>query len=247
MKLEQQLFMDILRAFAAEESFCLPVIDPDWEELLHLSRIQDTEGIIGYELMHSPHLTPELRDVMHRCFLQTVGTCAKRAGKMAGLVRLMNDRGIEHLLVKGYLVRELYPVPELRTFGDIDFLIHLEDREKCDALLMEEGFQRTVDWEPVYSYVRKDEYYEVHTDIMEVDVSDKADYKGYFSQVWQHAVRQEGYTFVPEIQFHLLYLLTHLAKHITSSGAGMVYSALFMMMICHLRKKRICFMKASMT
>ena len=42
------------------------------------------------------------------------------------------------------------------------------------------GLARKHDWEPVYSYIRGVEYYEVHTDVMEVDVSDKADYKGYF-------------------------------------------------------------------
>jgi hypothetical protein len=82
------------------------------------------------------------------------------------------------------------------------------------------GFQRHADWEPVYSYAGGNALYEIHTDIMEIDVSDKADYKGYFSGMWDHARpdRPHSFRFTPE--FHFLYMLTHIAKHVHGSGAG---------------------------
>ena len=55
---------------------------------------------------------------------------------------------------------------------------------------------------------------------MEIDVSEKADYRGYFRKMWQYArpVSPHSYRFTPE--FHFLYMLTHIAKHIHGSGAG---------------------------
>lgn len=216
---EKNAFIELLRSFVNQSK---PHLEGElnWDEIIRLSRIHSTEGIIGYVVMNYPDINPELVNGFRQICMQTIGIYARRADKMKGMIRCLNEHGIDHLLMKGYLVRQLYPVPELRTFGDIDFLIRPEDREKCDRMMMEMGFERGTDWEPVYSYLRKNEYYEIHTDVMEVDVSNRADYKGYFKKIWDHAVLKENHTYVPDLEYHLIYLLTHLAKHITGSGAG---------------------------
>ena len=122
--------------------------------------------------------------------------------------------------VKGYVVREYYTIPELRTFGDVDFLIRPEDRKRCDALMKQWGFEPKEDWEPVFSYLRGAEFYEIHTHVLETDISERADYREYFSHIWEHAVPQSAHTFVLKPEYHLLYLLTHIAKHIHGAGAG---------------------------
>lgn len=193
----------------------------NWMELMHLAYIHSVVGILGYMVRTYPDESSEkVSEVMRRQCLHSVALFSSRAEQMKELIRKMDENEIDHLIFKGYVVKDYYPVPELRTFGDIDFLIHPKDRQKCDDLMMQMGFERKTDWEPVYSYVRKMEYYEIHTDVMEVDVSDKADYKGYFQQIWEHAHLAEGHTWELTPEFHFLYLLTHIAKHISGSGAG---------------------------
>lgn len=135
--------------------------------------------------------------------LQSVVVFSQRSEKMKILIEQMNEKQIDHLLFKGYVLKDYYPVPELRTFGDIDFLIHSGDRGKSDELMMEQGLERKTDWEPVFSYLKQSEYYEIYTDVMEVDVLDKADYKGYFQHIWEHAhpVGEHTYEFSPEYHF----------------------------------------------
>ena len=48
--------------------------------------------------------------------------------------------------MKGYYLRECYPVPELRTFGDIDVLIHPEDRARTDDLMKRLGYAPQQNW-----------------------------------------------------------------------------------------------------
>lgn len=195
--------------------------DVDWEEMIRLANIHAVTGILGYMVMKHPlESTAGVSGLMRNQCLQYVRIFAQRAELMKKRMDQMNALGIDHLLFKGYVVREFYPVPELRSFGDIDFLIRPEDRAKSHKLMLDEGFERKTDWEPVYSYVKDSEFYEIHTDVMEVDVSDKADYKGYFKQIWDHARRVEEHTWELTPEFHFLYLLTHIAKHISGSGAG---------------------------
>lgn len=193
----------------------------DWHKLIRLAKIHSVMGILGFMVMSYPdESNSQVANFMKKQCLRTITLISQRSESMRQLIVKMNSKKIDHLLFKGYIIKDYYPVPELRTFGDIDFLIHPKDRSKSDELMLQQGFERKTDWEPVFSYQRANEYYEIHTDIMEVDVSDKANYKDYFKQIWEHAHLTDGHTYELSPEFHFLYLLTHIAKHISGSGAG---------------------------
>ena len=220
MNRESEYLLSVLRHFVHGEK--AEAFSGDWEELVRLANIHSVTGILGSMLMQEETGEENAAVVLMlrmRC-LRTVAENSQRITRMKSLIKKMNEQEIDHLLFKGYVVREYYPIPELRTFGDIDFLIRREDREKSDSLMIDSGFERKTDWEPVYSYAKNLEYYEIHTDVMEVDVSEKADYKGYFSHTWERAQRTDGHSYVLSPEDHLIYLLTHIAKHISGSGAG---------------------------
>ncbi|MGN0704213.1 MAG: nucleotidyltransferase family protein, partial [Lentihominibacter sp.] len=188
----KQLYRDylaFLRAFV-QESHPELSDEIDWNEILHIARINSTVGIVGYVLMMNPDLAdPGLQAFMRKQCLSEIALYSRRAEQMKELIKQMNACGMDHLLFKGFIVREYYCVPELRTFGDIDFVIRKSDREKSDALMKKLGYEPHENWEPVFSYLKGTEYYEIHTNVMEVDVSDKADYKSYYSHIWDHAVQ----------------------------------------------------------
>ena len=219
MNEESVYLLKALRGFVRKEdpgSF-----EGDWGKLIHLADIHAVTGILGYIVMCYPHECDDrLVSFMRKQCLQTIALYSRRSEGMKRLSLQIKEKGIDHLVFKGYVLKDYYPIPELRTFGDIDFLIHPDDREKSDSLMMELGFKRKTDWEPVYSYYNQTEYYEIHTDVMEVDVSDKADYKGYYQHIWEHARQTDEHTYELTPEYHLLYLLTHIAKHISGSGAG---------------------------
>ena len=215
----EQYLLRVLRGFVQGE-------DPgpffgDWQQLSALSDMHSVAGILGHSVMSFPHedsagVAPWMR---RRC-LQTMAIFSQRAEAMARLSQALAAEGIDHLLFKGYVVRDYYAIPELRTFGDIDFLIRPQDRGKSDVLMKQWGFEPKENWEPVFSYLRGGEYYEIHTEVLETDISERADYREYFSHIWDYAEKKSEHTFVLKPEYHLLYLLTHIAKHIHGSGAG---------------------------
>lgn len=213
-------YMSYLKSFVQGTQVSLSD-DFDPEKLLAISNINGTDGIIGYMMMTNPDGVPgELSMMARQKCMRTIAFFARRAELMKVLIGQLSDHGIDHLLFKGFIVRDMYPVPELRSFSDIDFVIRKEDRERCDQLMIELGYKREADWEPVYGYVKDAEFYEIHTEVLEVDVSDKADYREYYSHMWDYTQRLDEHTYVFRPEYHLLYLLTHIAKHIYSSGAG---------------------------
>lgn len=220
MNQEYQYLLGILRAYILEQE---PQQDNrvDWEKLLELAQIHNVTGILGYMTMKYP-ICPDasMKEQLRRNCLANMSLYAQRGAMAEALFSLLSDNGIDHCLMKGILLRELYPVAELRTFTDVDFLIRKEDRQRCHQLMLTSGFIPKNDWEPVYSYTRGPEFYEIHTQIMEIDLSDKADYRGFFDQAWEHTVQISKHSYQLSREFHLLYLLTHIAKHVQGSGAG---------------------------
>ncbi|MBQ8833657.1 MAG: nucleotidyltransferase family protein [Oscillospiraceae bacterium] len=220
MDREQEYLLKLLGAFLRRE---VPEVwqELDWKKLMGQAYIHNISGILGYMAMTYP-ICPdgETNAALRRMCLDTIMRYANQGAMVEELSRLLAQKGIDHILMKGFILREYYPVPELRTFGDIDIVIRPGDRAKCDSLMREQGFQAKADWEPVFSYIRPGEYYEIHTEIMEVDVSDKADYRGYFREMWVHAVPMGECRYQFEPEFHFLYMMTHIAKHVTGSGAG---------------------------
>lgn len=220
MDKESQYLLHLLGACLRGEAPREPG-EVDWERLVQLAQIHSVPGILGYMAMKYP-ICPDAqrqRELRELC-LKTLSVFTRRYALAEELSAELETAGIDHILMKGYVLRDAYPVPELRTFNDVDLVIRPENRQRSHELMLALGFRVHTDWEPVYSYVRGQEYYEIHTDIMEIDVSDKADYRGYFARMWQYArpVSQHSCRFTPE--FHFLYLLTHIAKHVHGAGAG---------------------------
>lgn len=220
MDREYEYLLHLMGAYLWEEA---PEIDRDvsWEKLQRLAQIHNLTGVLNYVAMTYPICPDPQKRAMHRrlCMSTIVGF-STRGALAEEFSQTLSDHGIDHIMMKGFVLKEFFPVPELRTYGDIDLVIRKEDRAKCHKLMKAQGFAVEVDWEPVYGYRRDTEFYELHTELLETDISVKANCRDYFRDPWAHAHRVEGSRFEFEPAYHFLYLLTHLAKHVEDSGAG---------------------------
>ena len=165
----------------------------DWDRLIITAYMQNILPVIAYmnklwKLCPDEKLGKKLNEILG----QTVYTGANRHRRFEELSALFSENGIEHMPVKGWYLKELYPLPELRTFGDVDVLIHPADREKTDRLMLSEGFSKKEDWEPTYSYIRKNERYELHTNLMDGNLDGRADMPEYFERAWSFGEKRTG-------------------------------------------------------
>ena len=216
---EMEYLLSLLRAFLWEEK-PNEAQEINWEDLEKLASIHSVSGILGYMCMRHGLCPQERKAQMRQLCLQTMSLYARRGALAEAFCQDLQAQQIRYCTMKGFEVRKLYPVPELRSFTDMDILIRKEDRQKCHSWMLSQGFEAKDDWEPVFSYTRNHEYYELHSQLMEVDVTPQADYQGYFGKVWEHTQATGEYGCRMEREFHLLYLITHIAKHVQGSGAG---------------------------
>jgi len=220
-----QYFIEILRAFVQETVPALPK-NIEWKEFFYLSRIHSVTGITGYMLKKLPQGSVPENEYTDRLLKSCNGTIinfASRGVAMTWLEQKYNSIGIPCVPMKGYIVRNFYPVPELRTYGDIDFLIKKEDRKKSHTFMIENGYMCCDKSENVWTYKSKNghEVYEIHTKLLGRSFNNNESSVQYAESAWEHVtyVPEEGcYRFNEE--FHIIYILLHLAAHFAASGAG---------------------------
>lgn len=126
---------------------------------------------------------------------------------------MLTSSQTRHILFKGIMLREMYPVPESRTMGDIDILIDLRNRDAVKKALINAGFDCTEQNGPIYNYRKNGVLLEVHTQIIS-EFGDNA-----FTDAFDNAVF-DGCTGVLNDDYHMAYLIAHTAHHFKFYGAG---------------------------
>ena len=144
-------------------------------------------------------------------------------GQLSQIKRIyeaFDAHGIDYLPLKGCCMKPRYPHPELRTMGDADILIRLEQRERFDAVLEELGFQFKEETDHELVWTSKKLYLELHKHLIP---SYNKDYHPHFGTGWHLAkhVAHGRHAMEPEEEF--LFLFTHFAKHYRDGGIGCRY------------------------
>lgn len=220
----EQQFIHIVRAFVKGERIDLPR-DTDLAALLQPAKIHSLPAVVGYALNHrlqaKGFTDAEASRKLQRSLFQTVIKQTQRIAAFESLLDRLNDAEIPVVLFKGCVVNRYYPDPAVRTFGDIDFLVHEEDLSRVDALMQGWGYARVIAESTVWMYTKGDERYEVHTALMpNLSVLPTAA-QSFVASAWEQTVptkRSHIFELAPQAHFH--FLLLHLAKHMRSTGAG---------------------------
>lgn len=60
--------------------------------------------------------------------------------QVSKLLQSFNDNDIPVIILKGMVLRSLFPNPDFRTMSDVDILVHEEDLERIKTLLLDLNF-----------------------------------------------------------------------------------------------------------
>ena len=139
--------------------------------------------------------------------------------------KLLSGHRIPYVILKGLATAAYYPDPDMRSLGDVDFLVREEDAERCDQILKENGFlaeENTLPYE--WGYRKNNLEYELHLSVNGVpDREAKAVTEGYLSDLIETASVSDRFSeemVLPDAFHHGLVILLHTAKHMVGEGVG---------------------------
>lgn len=163
---------------------------------------------------------PKQLPVMQQLFQACCRSLLISEGQMEQIRRIcdaFDANSIDYMLLKGSKMKALYPKPELRTMGDADILIRMEQYDRIVPVMESLGFCAGVESDHELVWKNKALFLELHKRVIP---SYNKDFYAYFGEGWKLVIRKNGtcYCMLPEDE--MVYLFTHFAKHYRDGGIG---------------------------
>lgn len=138
--------------------------------------------------------------------------------EIARIFRAFDENGIDYLPLKGCNMKALYPKPEMRTMGDADILIRLDQYSRIAPIMESLGFEHKYESDHELVWENKSLNVELHKHLIP---SYNRELYAYFGDGWSMAVPGGGsrWDMTPEDTF--VFLFTHFAKHYRDCGIGL--------------------------
>ena len=146
------------------------------------------------------------------------------AYELSRISQVLEDEKIPFILLKGSVIRDIYPQSWMRTSCDMDVLVHYEDMDRAVAALERENQYTLVcrSGHDVSLRAPGGWTLELHFDLIEEEGVTARAAEEILDNVWQRAVpRREGsFCQVLSDEMEYFYHIAHMLKHFELGGCG---------------------------
>lgn len=219
MKAETAYLIRLLRAFIQGETPPVPPAETDEETLARLADAGDIGGIVGFCLQpYADRLTQKGAVFFARQFYGTVGQFANKGVACDNVLAELRAADIPFAVLKGAVLGHLYPMRELRTFGDVDIYVPKTHEQKLRALWANETMTHTDETQLCVN--RPPLHIEFHFDASVDAVESLPELKAYLAEIDTHFMTWQNVETVDPL-YHFVYLLSHQMRHFADDSPGL--------------------------
>lgn len=225
-KNQQTLIKLLSAAIRGREITELDFDGVDWRALYEEAKAHEVYTLIYpaiSNLAHKIATDSTLLAEWQRAVLYSGMTQIQHIEQMSRVLSSFNNAGIPVIALKGLVLRDLYPQPELRTMSDADILVKRKDIDRSKNLLLKMGYH--IHGEDIKHIHFKHQSYppiELHQSLVDYN---KFKNSGFLEDtLWKNAVAA-ALCSIPAFSLSLgdqvLHLFLHMASHFKSCGFGL--------------------------
>ena len=218
MTTEQQYFISLSRAAIFDETPPAPPESLDWQWLWDKSREQNLTGLLASAIERLPNeQRPANYEQWYMSMLQTAMLMGDRFDEFERMTEVLRSNGINAIFLKGCIVKNLYPSPELRTMGDFDIWVENDQRKTVEKIFECESY--TVEKNTLYSVMdNEDAHWELFVSLEDDFRTEPSNWN---NELKNHIIIDSTGKSILEPTYELAYVVIHAAKHITREGCGL--------------------------
>lgn len=201
-----------------------------WKSIIKESEAHSVKGLLYSAINKSEYLKYVEKESLEQWRRDTILTGVSQIQhirQMSKVLKMFNKENIPVIVLKGLVVREFYPKPELRTMSDADVLVKTEDLNRIKKLLKGLGY---IESEITKSHIvfEHEKHYdiEVHWTLTKIRYF-KCQYlfenQMWENQIWEKTIKVNvGDSEALSLSFEDLavHLCNHMAVHSVYSGFG---------------------------
>ncbi len=211
--------------------------DVDWTEIYDEAVAHEVHTII-YPLIKSLNLNDSYNKALiskwQKEVLLSGITQIQHTEQISKVFDEFNLAGIPFIALKGLTLRELYPIPEMRTMGDADILVKQKDIKTTCIILSKMGYKKqSIDSKHIHFIHNTHLSIEIHFSLISKGLLNKS-LNEFETRVWENAKMSQICNVPGHILSHedqLLHLILHMAVHLSSSGFGLRQLSDFSLMV----------------
>lgn len=220
MNNNQQYFISILSNYINDNPVNVQY-DINYTELFYLAQIHSVTGILSaMNRKYDLGFPDEYVKRMNTCMYSSVSMSVMWDKIYSEISATLSNNKIKNIVVKGPVVKRYYPDPDLRTMGDIDLIVHRNDMPRAIKIMKSLGFECEEGCVDEYKFMRKGICVELHEDLTSKDFGTGIDYKAAMQGLFDNVKNSGEYIQELKDEYHLIYLLLHIAQHLISEGCG---------------------------
>ena len=208
----------------------------DWDKIIEESNAHSVTGLLYPALKKYDNSKLDidvLNSLKKSTFISAVQQ-SKHIKETAKILELFNKNNIPVIVLKGLVIRNYYPMPDLRTMCDSDVIIHKEDLEKVRTLLLNEGFREEEDAGHHIAFLKFGFNLEVHWTL--ANETFRKGQECFQEHIWNDArkIQVDGVdTLALSLEDQALHFCAHMASHMAISGFGVRQLADLVLLVEH--------------
>ncbi len=221
----KDIFFALLRSQlcgeALSEDIKAAISEQELTRLYRISKIHDIAHIIASALQSNSLLEKdsEIGKKFQKSQVVALLRNEKMKAELSSIKKVFEEDGIEHIPLKGAVIRELYPSDWMRTSCDIDVLVKEDELERAVKVLeskLEYEVRGVRDFHDISLFSKSGVHLELHFNILEnsesIDVL--------LGSAWEFAVKESNYSYRFTNEFLIFHALAHMSYHFTTGGCG---------------------------
>jgi predicted nucleotidyltransferase len=209
------ILLDIVRCYLSNTKYNQMIEDE--KEIFRLAIQNGLSGIV-FSVIDKEFITLDFYERLKKVFYEYLSVDTKQVEAIHQINKILNENKIDHIFLKGSMLKNLYQQSHHRAMGDIDILIKPNQKKLLDEVFQKNDIQLT------QKSVQHDSYLIYNKIVIEIhptvykEFND--DYEKLINYAWDHAKLDQDNRYKLKNEFEIIYLLYHLAKHMDSSGIG---------------------------
>ena len=221
--MEHTLFIELLREEVCgnKSEIHIDITNEKLRDLYKLSESQDLAHIIAGALQNSlSQSDPDIKAKFEQAQKQAIYRYINLNYATEQICNVLDKYSIPYMPLKGAIIRNYYPSPEMRTSCDIDILVHPSDLDNAVKMIVSElnyTFERRCSHDVSLLSPGK-VHLELHFDLIENN--DKV--SKILDNIWTDAKLDEhsDFRYIMTNEFFVFYHIAHMAEHYIHGGCG---------------------------
>lgn len=213
MKKHESLLLQTLKAGMGYGE--LPECE-NWNGLFEFSKKHSLANLFYNAVKDSERVPAEVKNKAKQHFLANTAQQISQEYYASEMFSRFEEAGIKYSPLKGYVLRKLYPAPELRISCDVDVFYDETRKKDVYAIMQELGFENEGDSVNHGEWMKEAVTIETHHQL----AAQNDLYHDYYEDIWDRLKTKNGSLYEFSDEDFYIYFFVHAAKHFAHGGFG---------------------------